>query len=224
MFGCGLTAGRYTVSINLVSMANRKLKKKNAEKLQKNYWKWVLLIISIIIVVTIILIVVRTPKPVFDGNRAFKDLVKQVEYGPRISGTVAHDKTKEYLASKLKPFADMVSEQTFDFKDKHDSAKIYKGVNIVASFNVVGDVSKRILLCTHWDSRPFADNDPDAAKHKLPVPGANYGASGVSVLLEIARLCAESKPKVGVDIVFFDLEDIGDELDSSNVDLWRYIH
>jgi Zn-dependent M28 family amino/carboxypeptidase len=209
------------VSINKGSMANRKLKKKNTETVQKNYWEWILIIISIIIVAAIIFIVLRTPKPVFDGNRAYKELVKQVEFGPRISGTVGHDKTKEYLVSQLKQYADMVSEQTFDFNDKHDSSKIYKGVNIVGSFNVSEGVTKRILLCAHWDSRPFADNDSDATKHKLPVPAANDGASGVAVLLEMARLFAELKPKVGVDIVFFDLEDIGDELDSGKTNSSR---
>ena len=198
-------------------MANKKLNKKNTETVQRNYWKLLLLIFSIIVIVVIIFIVLKSPKPVFDGNRAYKELVKQVENGPRISGTVGHDKTKEYLVAQLKKYADMVSEQTFDFKDKHDSSKIYKGVNIVASFNVAEEVSKRILLCAHWDSRPFADNDSDTTKHKLPVPAANDGASGVAVLLEMARLFAESKPKVGVDIVFFDLEDIGDELDSSKI-------
>ncbi|MFA7419829.1 MAG: M28 family peptidase [Melioribacteraceae bacterium] len=197
-------------------MANKKLKKKNTEIVQNKYWKWIPLIISILIVFVILFIVIRTPKPVFDGKRAYKELIKQVEFGPRISGTVSHVKTKEYLVSHLRKYADMVSEQTFDFTDKHDSTKIYKGVNIVASFNVTEEVSKRILLCAHWDSRPFADNDPDTTKHKLPVPAANDGASGVVVLLEMARLFAESKPKVGVDIVLFDLEDIGDEIDSSN--------
>jgi len=209
------------VKINKGSMTKRKLKKKNTETVQKNYWKWILLIISIIIVVAIIFIVLRKPKPIFEGNRAYKELVKQVEFGPRISGTVGHNRTKEYLVSQLKQYADMVSEQTFDFKDKHDSLKIYKCVNIVASFNVAEDVSKRILLCAHWDSRPFADNDPDSAKHTLPVPAANDGASGVAVLLEMARLFAESKPKVGIDIVFFDLEDIGDELDSGKTNSSR---
>jgi hypothetical protein len=193
-------------------MANRKSKKKNTETVLKKYWKWILLIISILLVVVIVFIVLRTPKPVFDGNRAYKELVKQVEFGPRISRTVGHDKTKEYLVSQLKQCADMVSEETFDFKDKHDSSQIYKGVNIVASFNVSADVTRRILLCAHWDSRPFADNDPDSAKHALPVPAANDGASGVAVLLEMAQLFSESKPKVGVDIVFFDLEDIFDSL------------
>jgi glutaminyl-peptide cyclotransferase len=198
-------------------MSNRKIRKKNKETVCKYYWKWILPFILIVISAAIIFIIPGTSKPEFDGKRAYQELVKQVEFGPRIPGTDAHKKTKEYLVSQLKKYADMVSEQTFDFKDRHDSTHVYKGVNIVASFNVSGDVTKRILLCAHWDSRPFADNDQDAAKHKMPVPAANDGASGVAILLEMARLFAESKPKTGVDIVFFDLEDIGDILDSSKI-------
>jgi glutaminyl-peptide cyclotransferase len=185
--------------------------------LLKNYWKWIVPIVAVIIAVIILFIILKTPKPVFDGSRAFKELVKQVEFGPRVTGTNGYEKTKEYLTAELKKYADQVSEQSFDFKDAHDSSKIYKGVNIVASFNLSENVSKRILLCAHWDSRPFADNDPDIAKRKQPVPAANDGASGVAVLVEMARLFAGSKPKVGVDIVFFDLEDIGEEPDSGKV-------
>jgi hypothetical protein len=213
-------------------MTNKKLKKKNTGTISrgvktsskknllevltllKNYWKWIVPIAAVIIAVIIIL---KTPKPVFDGSRAYIDLVKQVELGPRISGTEGHLKTKEYLTAQLKKYADLVSEQTFDFNDVHDSSKIYNGVNIVASFNLSENVSKRILLCAHWDSRPFADNDPDTSKRRQPVPAANDGASGVAVLLEMARLFAEAKPKVGVDIVFFDLEDIGEVPDSSKI-------
>ncbi len=182
----------------------------------KNYWKSILIIATSIIAATVIFVILRNPKPKFDGKRAFDELVKQVEFGPRICGYIGHEKTKEYLESRLKKYADLVSEQTFIYKDKHDSTKIYNGVNIVASFNISEKVTKRILLCAHWDSRPFADQDPDSVKRILPVPAANDGASGVAVLLEMARLFSESKPNVGVDIVFFDLEDIGDENDSNN--------
>ena len=80
--------------------------------------------------------------------------------------------------------------------------------NILASF--YPDKQSRILLCAHWDSRPDADKDPDPANHDKPVPGANDGASGVAVLLEVARILNEHEPPVGVDIAFFDGEDGGD--------------
>ena len=190
---------------------------KRTNNFMKILSKWYLVIVSIIILIAIgTLLFIKKSKPKFNGDYAYAHLVKQVEFGSRISGTVGHDKTKEYLVAQLKQFADIVSEQTFDYTDRHDSSKIYKGINIVASFNISEDVTKRILLCAHWDSRPFADNDPNIRNHNLPVPGANDGASGVAVLLEMARLLSQSKPNVGVDIVFFDLEDIGDETDSSN--------
>ena len=152
----------------------------------------------------------RNIKPDFDGNRAFRDLVKQVDYGPRIVGTIGHENTLKFLAGELKKYTNLVNEQTFTFKDRHDTSKIYHGTNIVASFNPNPEIKERVLLCAHWDSRPFADQDPDTSKQKLPVPAANDGASGVAVLLEMARLFKTQSPSIGVDIVFFDLEDIGD--------------
>lgn len=190
---------------------NKEIKKISGTKL----WVAALLLIAAAVVVIIFL---RESKPEFRGDLAFASLKEQVDFGPRVPGTPSHEKTKGYLFNKLKKYADAVSEQNFNYTDAHDSAKIYHGTNIVASFNTSG-VSERILLCAHWDSRPFADQDPDPSKRKLPVPGANDGASGVAVLLEMARLFAEQSPSVGVDIVFFDLEDIGDEIDSATMKL-----
>ncbi len=198
--------------------------KKNISKIKNNKYaktpKWnLLLLIFILIIVGSIAtyFFLSNPKPLFDGKLAFNELVKQVEFGPRVNGTEGHRKAKEYLVAKLKLYADMVSEQTFSYTDKHDSTKIYNGVNIVASFNVSENVERRVLLCAHWDSRPFADNDPNPTNHILPVLGANDGASGVAVLLEMARLFAQVKPNIGVDIVLFDLEDMGEHENSSNL-------
>lgn len=175
---------------------------------KRNIIKW--LLIGIVPIAAVILFfVLRNNKPEFNGTNAFNDLVKQCDFGPRVPGTEAHNKAREYFVSTFKKYTDLVSEQNFVYKDKHDTTKIWKGCNIVASFNKVQ--TKRILLCAHWDSRPWADNDPDSTKHKEPVMGANDGASGVAVLLEMARLFAQQKPDAGVDIVLFDLEDIGDE-------------
>ena len=157
----------------------------------------------------------RNIKPDFDGERAFKDLVKQVEFGPRIAGTESHNKTREFLVSELKKYSDLVSEQNFKYTDKHDTTKIYDCTNIVASFNTSSNIKERVLLCAHWDSRPWADQDPDTSKRNMPVPAANDGASGVAVLLEMARIFKSDMPDIGVDIVFFDLEDIGDEIEDN---------
>ena len=191
------------------------MSKKQNQKLQKNinkknYLKIIIPSAAVAIIIFVIFFFIKREKPKFDGKKAFNELVTQVNFGPRICGTAGHDKAEEYLTTKLKQYADLVSDQTFDYTDKHDSTKIYKGVNIVASFNISPDVKTRILLAAHWDSRPFADNDPDSTNQKLPVPAANDGASGVAVLLEMARLFSISEPDVGVDIVLFDLEDIGD--------------
>ena len=84
---------------------------------------------------------------------------------------------------------------------------------ILKSRNIIGaykpESKKRILLCAHWDSRPYADNDPDPKNHHTPILGVNDGASGVGVLLEIARQIQKEQPALGIDIVFFDSEDYG---------------
>ncbi len=80
--------------------------------------------------------------------------------------------------------------------------------NIRAVFNP--DAETRVLLCAHWDTRPVADHDPDPALRQSPIPGANDGASGVAVLLELARVFQREAPSVGVDLVLFDGEDYGD--------------
>ena len=162
----------------------------------------------ILIAAALLFYFLRDNKPLFNEELAYKDLKAQCDFGPRVPGTDAHEKAHKFIVENLKKYTDLVSEQAFTYKDKHDTAKIWNGCNIVASFNK--DKAARVLLCAHWDSRPWADNDPDKSKQTEPVMGANDGASGVAVLLEIARLLSIQKPDVGVDLVFFDLEDIGD--------------
>jgi len=148
--------------------------------------------------------------PRFNGERAFSGIVRQCDFGPRVPGSDAHQQCGDYLIRELQKYAETVREQSFEYVDKHDSSRIYRGRNIVASFNLDPEKKYRVLLCAHWDSRPFADKDPDSSNHALPVPGANDGASGVAVLLEMARLLHENPLDFGVDIVLFDLEDLGD--------------
>lgn len=183
-------------------------KEKRENPLLKKNVKWIAAA-AIPVLAIVLFLIFRTNKPDFNGTNAYADLVKQCDFGARIPGSQAHENTGQYLMSTLKKYTGLVSQQKFTYKDKHDTTKIWEGYNIVASFNQ--EQTKRILLCAHWDSRPWADNDPDSTKHKEPVMGANDGASGVAVLLEMARLFSVQKPDVGVDIVLFDLEDIGDE-------------
>ncbi len=91
--------------------------------------------------------------------------------------------------------------------------------NIIASFNLEPKVSKSVMLAAHWDTRPMADQDPDSLNQRLPVPGANDGASGVAVLLEMARLLRAVPPAIGVDIILFDLEDMGDDGDADSAEV-----
>ena len=149
------------------------------------------------------------PRPVFDGERAYAQLVKQVEFGPRVSGTPAHDQTRDYLIQTLTKYADQVGPQPFSWTSPQDSTMTLQGTNIVASFNLQPRINKRIMLGAHWDTRPFADHDDDPAQRDTPVVGANDGASGVAVLLELARILHETPPDVGVDLLLFDLEDMG---------------
>ena len=140
--------------------------------------------------------------PTFDGKKAFDLLKKQVEIGPRYSGAPGHDTCRDLIVSQLKRHADEVRLQEF--------SKTVKGKNlildnIIARFNTAA--KRRILLAAHWDTRPIADMEVDASKRAKPIPGANDGASGVAVLLELARMFAERKPDVGVIMVFFDGED-----------------
>ena len=83
----------------------------------------------------------------------------------------------------------------------------HKGCNIIASYKP--ELKERILICSHWDSRPWADNDPDPANHHTPVVAANDGASGVGVMIEIARVMSTVASAVGVDFICFDAEDAG---------------
>ena len=153
-----------------------------------------------------------TAVPPFDRERSFADLERQVAFGPRVPGTESHDQTRSWLTEQLRALSSHVAIQPFRDTFAGKESDMY---NILASF--YPDKQSRILLCAHWDSRPFADKDPSPSNHDKPVPGANDGASGVAVLLEIARIVKEHEPSVGVDIVFFDGEDGGDY---GNDDTW----
>ncbi|MBI5476934.1 MAG: M28 family peptidase [Ignavibacteriales bacterium] len=112
----------------------------------------------------------------------------------------------------MKQYADYVELQTFTHNGY--DGKMLKMTNIFSSFNRQSNI--RILLLAHWDSRPRSDQDPDPAKRNKPVLGANDGASGVAVLMEISRLLKSSRPNIGVDILFTDGEDYGLEGDTKN--------
>jgi len=143
--------------------------------------------------------------PNFDPDSAFYFVKAQTDFGPRVPNTEAHRKCALFLQNKLAQYCDKVIVQPFT-AHTFDGTKI-DGKNIIGSF--FPEKQRRVLLAAHWDSRPFADNDPDPANWDKPIDGANDGASGVGVLLEIARQLKEKNPEIGVDIIFFDAEDWG---------------
>lgn len=149
--------------------------------------------------------VVAKSIPVFNADSAYRYIAAQMAFGNRIPNTESHKKTAAWLASELKRHGAEVIVQNAPVKAF--DGNVLQAQNIIGQYNP--DRKDRVLLLAHWDSRPFADYDPDKANHKKPVPGANDGASGVGVLLEIARLLGEQNPKKGVDIMFVDAEDYG---------------
>mgnify|MGYP001821739333 CR=1 FL=1 len=154
----------------------------------------------------------RTKKievPVFNPDSSYAHIQTQVDFGPRIPGSSAHQQCATWLEEKFRSYGLAASIQrgvatTYD-------RKRFNIMNVIASHKP--DAPERILLCAHWDTRPFADRDEGENLNK-PFDGANDGASGVGVLLEIARLVASADPAIGVDFILFDLEDYG----SSDVD------
>jgi Zn-dependent M28 family amino/carboxypeptidase len=153
-----------------------------------------------------------TTVPSFNRDSAFLFIKKQVDFGPRVPNTFAHKACGNYLTSQLRSYGAKVIEQEFS-EQAYDGTILYLK-NIIASYNP--DAKKRVLLAAHWDTRPFADKDVDGRYD--PIDGANDGASGVGVLLEVARiLSVNEKPNIGLDIIFFDGEDYGEHEDVTDV-------
>jgi Zn-dependent M28 family amino/carboxypeptidase len=144
--------------------------------------------------------------PRFDGNLAFDILIKQCSFGPRNPGSAGYQACRKYLTDKLSTYSDTVYFQTFEYYEPQKGVT-YALNNIIAQINV--DAPKQILLGAHWDTRPWAEMDPDPKLRNSPIIGANDGASGVAVLLEIARVLSLNPLDIGVSIVLFDGEDLG---------------
>ncbi len=157
--------------------------------------------------------------PVFNADSAYQFVKTQLDFGPRVPNTPAHEKCASWLTAKFKTYAPEVMVQKGVVKAWNGTPLNFK--NIIASWNPSS--ANRILLCAHWDSRPYADHDTDPKNRRKPVDAANDGASGVAVLLEAARLMSNANPAIGVDIVLFDVEDYGppeDEMPGGNNEEW----
>ena len=145
------------------------------------------------------------PAADFNADSAYAFVEAQCDFGPRVPGSDAHSRCGDYLVHQLKKYGAIVTEQKAKLKAFDGTTLNMR--NIIASYNP--NAEKRILLLAHWDCRPWADSDADPANHALPVMGANDGASGVGVLLEIARALHARQAQVGVDIMLVDDEDWG---------------
>ena len=149
--------------------------------------------------------------PTFCADSAYLFCQQQCDFGPRTMNSEAHDLCEQWIIRKFTDYGMTVIPQKSVLK-AYDGSQL-RSTNIIASYKP--DEKARILLCAHWDSRPWADNDPDEANWKQPVMAANDGASGVAVMLEVARLlqtATQAKPdtlSMGVDFICFDAEDYG---------------
>jgi len=146
--------------------------------------------------------------PSFDEDSAYNFIANQVAFGPRVPNTKGHIACGDFLIEKLNSYCDTVIVQeaqltAFD-------GNVLNSKNIIASFKPLR--AKRVMLCAHWDTRPFADQDSE--NKNVAIEGANDGGSGVGVLLEIARQFSLNKPDIGVDIILFDSEDYGQPSES----------
>ncbi|MGP1452617.1 MAG: M28 family peptidase [Segatella oris] len=149
--------------------------------------------------------------PSFNADSAYAFTKAQCDFGSRDMNSRGHDLCGEWIVSKFKEYGCKVTTQTATLAG-YDGTKL-RSRNIMASINP--EATTRILLCAHWDSRPWADNDPDSANWRKPILAANDAASGVAVMLELARIIGKSKDEkafnkqLGIDFVCFDAEDWG---------------
>lgn len=141
--------------------------------------------------------------PKINKDSVYQFVQDQVDFGSRVPGSEAHKKCAIWMQQKLEQYGAKVTMQNFKAKFHH--GQTVDAVNVIGSFNP--EKKRRFLLCAHWDSRYIADQD--TKRKKEPILGADDGASGVGVLLEIARLISQNNIDLGVDIVMFDAEDQG---------------
>ena len=149
----------------------------------------------------------------FNGQTAFGYVERQMAFGPRIPGRPGHQQMGDWLLGELRARADTVIVQEFTHvTTRGDSLRMR---NFFARFRPAA--TERILLLAHWDTRPMADKSENLGQQRLPVPGANDGASGVAILLGVADALKARPPAQGVDLLFVDGEDYGDFADTNDV-------
>lgn len=155
----------------------------------------------------------------FNEDSAMASIQTQCAFGPRVLGSQAHARCADYIEQAFRAQGLEVSRQNATFT-LYNGQK-HEGCNIIARYtapannqgaagdDIPASPTDRIMICAHWDSRPWADNDPDEKNHHSPVAAANDGASGVAVMIELARQLRLKNAPVNVDFVCFDAEDAG---------------
>lgn len=155
---------------------------------------------------TLIFLGCQSNVPQFDEDHAFSYLVAQCDFGPRNPGSDGYYACLDYLITELDQSADEIILQNFSYQEQRYN-KRYNLENIIARFNP--DAEFQTVISAHWDTRPWADLEDLRQDRDQPIIGANDGASGVAVLLELAKIMGENPPPIGVNLVFFDGEDLG---------------
>ena len=155
---------------------------------------------------TLILMGCQSNVPKFDEDHAFEYLVAQCDFGPRNPGSDGYYACLDYMIAELDHYADEIILQDFSYQERRYNNR-YELENIIARFNP--DAEFQTVISAHWDTRPWADQEDSRRDRDQPIIGANDGASGVAILLELAKIMGENPPPIGVNLVFFDGEDLG---------------
>lgn len=146
------------------------------------------------------------PRTAFDGQAAYAMVKTQVDFGPRVPGSPGWQKTGDWIVAQFRQMGDSVTEQRWNH--------VTPAGDTIPMRNIIAHIApanpQRVLYITHWDTRPTAENDPVVGNRTRPIPGANDGASGVAMLLQVAAALKKTPPTVGVDLLFVDGEDYGD--------------
>ena len=144
--------------------------------------------------------------PDFDSDLAYQYIIDQCNFGPRNPGSIGHEQFAKFLENFLSNMSDQVIIQDFNYTE-HITGENRIGRNIIAQFNI--EANQRLLIGAHWDTRAYSDEDTNPENKSIPILGANDGASGTAVLMELANIFSKNIPPIGIDLVFFDAEDVG---------------
>lgn len=154
------------------------------------------------------------PSP-FSADNAYEHIAKQVSFGPRVPNSEGHKATAEYIIHQMEQLGLQVTRQMMKLT-AYDGTEL-NAINIIASYHP--EREKRVMIFAHWDTRPFADHDSNIMRQRQPILGADDGASGPAVMIELARVISEKGiDNYGIDFIFFDAEDYGLPVWETNYD------